>query len=277
MPSPKRHKTAQPTPFLTKATPFSTKHPTTSKQAKLAKSASHRPITSNSVHQKNGDRREQNLSERPRNQPRDPPSVVLHAKVSAFDTNELGEIWKRPAQLAGFKVESLPHEFVLKMLDDLLVLSSEYQTLLSDSLTTADAARILAASEKGLLSDAWPCHKRALDMIEDQKTRNWMPAAIATAKQNVENLEGEKDDLVRKNQERQEDSEKIAAALSAAEKEIAGLKQCKREWLAEKVALEEKASTVDTLEKDKREWQNREDELKERASIADMLEAEELG
>ena len=163
---------------------------------------------------------------------------------------------------------------MVKVLNDMLVLSVEYQTLLADSLTAEDGARILAAAKKGLVSDTWPCHGRASAFVEDQKTRNWMPAALATAKQNVDNLEREKDDLVRKNRERQEDSAKIAAALSAAEKEIAGLKQCKREWLAEKAALEE---TVETLKKDKREWLEKEDELMGRASTADALEAEELG
>ena len=110
-----------------------------------------------------------------------------------------------------------------------------------------------------------PC--RASAFVEEQKTRNW------TVKQDVENLEREKGVLVRKNRERKEGSEKITAALSAAEKEIAGLKQCKREWLAEKVALEEKASTVDTLEKDRREWLEKKDELIGRASTADALEA----
>jgi len=198
----------------------------------------------------------------------------LEAKIRDFDMGDLGDIWKRPAQLDGFKVEPLPHEFVLKILDNLLALSSEYQTLPSDRLTMADGARILAATKKGLISDTWPCHGRALTAIGDQKAhstvttalskaergtaalqkekdalvtknrelnedakkRDWKKttAALSKAEQEMAVLKKEKDLLIRKNRELKENSEKVAATPSAAEKEVAELKKDKQEWLAEK-------------------------------------------
>jgi len=100
MPPPKRHKATQSPSVQTDATDPS-RHTSTAEPAKSTKSAKttkstksvgHRDITSKSAQGKDARHPEQQLSERPRVQLRDPPFVVLEAKIRDFDMNELGDL-----------------------------------------------------------------------------------------------------------------------------------------------------------------------------------------